>query len=176
MIHTFFGCNYCSYSFEFSSRIRRSRLPSSSFARSRASLFSLSPRNLVSYKGKKDDVARHGDARVVSDIFVTIARCRVPDYPAPRGELFLRRDSTQAALSRLSRPGEENIKLVPCCIFTIRACYARQSLLHAFFLTILIHSDLRRSDSRVFRIEPDARCRLHHPSRKHLILRTHMYI
>lgn len=56
---------------------------------------------------------RDGGARVVSDIFVTIARCRVPDYPAPRGELFLRRDSTQAALSRLSCPGEENIKLVP---------------------------------------------------------------
>lgn len=56
---------------------------------------------------------RDGGARVVSDIFVTIARRRVPDYPAPRGELFLRRDSTQATLSRLSCPGEENIKLVP---------------------------------------------------------------
>jgi len=103
-------------------------------------LASILSRNLVSHKGEEDDTARRRGARV-SDIFVTIARCRVPDYPAPRGELFLRRDSTQAALSRLSCPGKENIKLVPAA-FTMPAraarCYARQSLLHAFFLTTLI--------------------------------------
>lgn len=63
-------------------------------------------------------------------------RCRVPARAAPRGELFLRRDSTQAALSRLSCHGKENIKLVPAA-FTMLArgprCHARQSLLHAFF-------------------------------------------
>jgi len=99
--------------------------------------------NLVSHKGEEDDTARRRGARV-SDIFVTIARCRVPDYPAPRGELFLRRDSTQAALSRLSCLGKENIKLVPAA-FTMPAraarCYARQSLLHAFFLITLDSTD-----------------------------------
>lgn len=124
---------------------------------------------------------RDGGARVVSDIFVTIARCRVPDYPAPRGELFLRRDSTQAALSRLSCPGEENIKLVPAAYSRCSRCYARQSLLHAFFLTTLIHSDLEDRTHVCFvskRAETsDARYRLN-PSRKRSIIScTHnMYV
>lgn len=89
------------------------------------SLASILSRNLVSHKGKEDDAARRRGARV-SDIFVTISRCRVPDYPAPRGELFLRRDSTRAALSRLSRPSKKNIKLV-LAAFTTPACAARDA-------------------------------------------------
>lgn len=94
---------------------------------------------------------RDGEMPRVSDISVTIARCRVPDYPALQGELFLRRDSTQAALSRLSYPGKENIKLVPAA-FTrmarIPRCHARQSLLHAFFLTTTLSLPIRRRERK----------------------------
>lgn len=99
------------------------------------------PCNLVPHKEKEDDAATAsaGECRIYLRGNRTV--CRVPAYPGapPPGELFLRRDSTRAALSRLSCPSKENIKLVPAVRSRgsrARAprCYARQSLLRAFFL------------------------------------------
>lgn len=88
---------------------------------------------------------------------------------------FCRHDSTQAALSRLSCPGEENIKLVPAAYS--RCSRARPAMLRASIAITCIlrnHPDSLRSEDRIHVCFvskwTDARCRLHHPPRKRSVI------